>query len=271
MLCQSPSELQSSESSLKMRTSLTFCFAASLITMGFAILPPRPPRGNLPPIEPRGINLPPIEPRQTDACSCSIEDRIVGGKKAKKGQFPWQAALVSPGGSQPWCGGTLLSGNWVLTAAHCTINDAPEGIEVLLGAFDWTKPNDKNRQRAKVLEIINHPDYNPSTLENDISLLKLAEPIACGKRVQGACLAWSEPFDGDMVTVSGWGTLQSGGSQPDKLMHVTVPVVKDSACNQDDWYGGEVIYPEMICAGLAEGGKDSCQGDSGGNAMKKAK
>ena len=66
---------------------------------------------------------------QSDECICSSSsDRIelpdvaeiVGGKKAKKGEFPWQVGLKSPGSKRPWCGGTLISDQWVLSAAHCT-------------------------------------------------------------------------------------------------------------------------------------------------------
>ena len=65
------------------------------------------------------------------------------------------------------------------------------------------------------------------------------------------------------MTVSGWGTLSSGGQSPDKLMEVDVPYVTNEICNSAEAYGGQVQDTEM-CAGFKEGGKDSCQGDSGG-------
>jgi trypsin len=68
-----------------------------------------------------------------------------------------------------------------------------------------------------------------------------------------------QQFTGNAL-VSGWGTLRAGGSIPDELYSVTVPLVSDSACA--DAYGDSIIPDTMICAG--ETGKDSCQGDSGG-------
>merc|ERR1711976_441827 len=62
------------------------------------------------------------------------------------------------------------------------------------------------------------------------------------------------------ATVSGWGTLSSGGRSPDTLYAVDVPIVSDSSCRSS--YGQSDIADSMICAG--EEGKDSCQGDSGG-------
>jgi secreted trypsin-like serine protease len=47
----------------------------------------------------------------------NFEDQIVGGKKATRGQFPWQVLLTLDGSYM--CGGSLISPNWVLTAAHC--------------------------------------------------------------------------------------------------------------------------------------------------------
>ena len=65
---------------------------------------------------------------------------------------------------------------------------------------------------------------------------------------------------GSNARVSGWGTLSSGGSSPDTLQAVNVPVVSDADCA--DAYGNDMDGPTMICAG--EEGLDSCQGDSGG-------
>ena len=67
---------------------------------------------------------------------------------------------------------------------------------------------------------------------------------------------------GDSCVITGWGTLQSGGSQPDKMQVATVPVVSQGSC--ETAYGAKNIHDSMVCAGFPEGGVDSCQGDSGG-------
>jgi secreted trypsin-like serine protease len=46
-----------------------------------------------------------------------VDLRITNGNTASRGQFPWQAALYVDGSS--FCGGSLISDLWVLTAAHC--------------------------------------------------------------------------------------------------------------------------------------------------------
>ena len=73
------------------------------------------------------------------------------------------------------------------------------------------------------------------------------------------------PTDADVSAgtrcwLTGWGTLQSGGSQPEILQQVSVPVVSQGTCKKS--YKNK-IHDSMICAGYPEGGKDACQGDSG--------
>ena len=69
-------------------------------------------------------------------------------------------------------------------------------------------------------------------------------------------------YDNVLATVSGWGTLQSGGFQADKLREVNVTTMTNAECNVK--YSGEVL-DSMICA--ADKGKDACQGDSGGKCI----
>ena len=64
--------------------------------------------------------------------------------------------------------------------------------------------------------------------------------------------------------VSGWGTLSSGGSSPNKLQEVTVQVTENANCGN---YPQNEITANMMCAGTE--GKDSCQGDSGGPLVTK--
>uniref|UniRef100_A0A673HBQ5 Trypsin-like n=1 Tax=Sinocyclocheilus rhinocerous TaxID=307959 RepID=A0A673HBQ5_9TELE len=116
----------------------------------------------------------------------------------------------------------------------------------------------------RTASVINHPDYYDPTHDNDIALLKLSSSVTFTNYIRPVCLAaaGSKYAAGTETWVTGWGALQSGGSSPDKLQEVMIPVVSSSDC--DDAYGGG-ITSNMICAGLLnEGGKDSCQGDSGG-------
>ena len=163
---------------------------------------------------------------------------------------------MSRNGRSPWCGGTLISSTHVLTAAHCTQTDA-SSIRVLLGEHNIA---DSDFNRVDVAEIINHPDYNSGTIDNDYAILRLKNPVNFTNEVSPACLPGdlSATYAGVLATVTGWGTLSSGGSQPTVLQEVDVTVTSNTVCNNA--YGS--ITNNMICA--ADSGKDSCQGDSGG-------
>ena len=188
---------------------------------------------------------------------------IVGGSEATPYSLPWQVALVSRGGSRPFCGGTLISPTHVLTAAHCTSNS---NFDIIVGEHSITDSSDGTRHQ--ICRAVRHPNYNsPTSLNNDFSIVHLRQPVSIGGRAVPACLPDSslagDALAGRALTVSGWGTRSSGGSQPNVLHQVSVPAITNAQCSQA--YSQYSITEAMICAGnLANGGVDSCQGDSGG-------
>ncbi|XP_035667295.1 trypsin-3-like [Branchiostoma floridae] len=188
-------------------------------------------------------------------------DRIIGGTEANPGSWPWMVSLQDNG--FPFCGGTLINREWVLSAAHCRIN--ARRLIVIAGDHNLAT-NEGTEQAIRAERVIAHPDYNPHTLDNDIMLIKLSTPATINSRVSPACLPGQGQHvsDGTRVTITGWGnTLTSGSNYPNELYQVTVPTIATSTCNAADSYAGEVTN-NMFCAGFMNGGKDSCQGDSGG-------
>jgi len=191
-------------------------------------------------------------------------NRIVGGTEATPGEFPYQLSFqqYSFGWKFHFCGASIYDESTAICAGHCVYGDDydnPTGVRVVAGEHDLFT-NEGNEQERDLVQIVLHEDYSPSGTINDISLLKLASPFEFNEYVNAIPIpASGETFEG-YGTVTGWGTLSSGGSSPDVLQKVDVPLVSDEECRQA--YGYTSILDSMLCAG--EEGKDSCQGDSGG-------
>merc|ERR1719273_377673 len=195
-------------------------------------------------------------------CQCGVKGgqangRIVGGKETEVHEYPWQVGLVSRNGRTPFCGGTLISSTHVLTAAHCTAGESARKLRVLLGEHNIA---DAEFNRVDVAEIIDDPNYDSQSTNSDFAILRLASPVTFSSAISPACLpAGASQYAGEVATVTGWGTLFSGGNRPTALQEVDVTITTNEFCNQR--YYGE-ITDVIMCA--ADPGKDSCQGDSGG-------
>ncbi|XP_071403564.1 trypsin-3-like isoform X2 [Centroberyx affinis] len=182
--------------------------------------------------------------------------KIVGGYECRKHSVPYQVYLTD---GKPLCGGTLLSREWVLSAAHC---EKPF-LKVGLGLHNRRK-FEGTEQFIMPTKVIPHPDYNSDTLDNDIMLIKLSKPATLNRYVRPATLPTKCARDGTMCHISGWGSLlprKEDCELPDKLHCLDAPLLSYNTCSNA--YPFE-ITKNMICAGFLKGGKDSCQGDSGG-------
>lgn len=201
---------------------------------------------------------------QSNVCGiASLNTKIVGGENAVPGAWPWQVSLQINGFH--FCGGSLISSNWVLTAAHCFASYTASQVTVYLGMYAL-QSNNPNSQSRSVLNVIRHPNYNSATNDNDLTLLQLSSAVTFTPYVTPVCLAapGSTFFTNTQTWVTGWGNIASGVSlsSPMILQEVEVPIVGNRQCNC--LYGVGSITGNMMCAGLLAGGKDSCQGDSGG-------
>ncbi|XP_062992931.1 serine protease 27-like [Elgaria multicarinata webbii] len=199
-----------------------------------------------------------------------ISSRIIGGQPASNGSWPWQVSIFR--GGRPVGGGSLINKQWVLSAAHCFFGSlATDQYDVVLGITQLKKPT-KSVVESKVKRIISHPDYDGK--RGDIALLKLKSPVEFTDYILPVCLPDSSvqfPPEAD-CWVTGWGMIRPGGGLPplNGLNELKVSLINRTYCNTlytsnpNISLGEEPIQPDMVCAGYPEGGKDACQGDSGG-------
>ncbi|XP_007552393.1 ST14 transmembrane serine protease matriptase a [Poecilia formosa] len=205
-------------------------------------------------------------------CACGRKKlrsstRIVGGEDAAQGEFPWQVSLHFQNYGHV-CGASIISENWLVTAAHCVQNDGnlrfgePATWEVFLGLHDQRKIESFVVKR-KLKRIISNPNYNPNTFNNDIALMELDSPIKYSDHIQPICLPnadYKVPV-GETVFITGWGATREGGPAAKVLQKAEVRIINHTECNKLMSYR---LTSKMFCAGVLKGGVDACQGDSGG-------
>jgi len=200
---------------------------------------------------------------------------IIGGYEATRGAWPWMAGLVRASQVDTYqgqfCGGSLIDDDWVLTAAHCTIGNNPDEIDVIIGVHDLELDlNNGIGERIGVKRIIMHPEYDDRTMMNDLSLIQLDRPVTGFSPV--SLVSGTSDLATRLATAIGWGDTdirQFQQNYPTTLQQVELPIVSNTTCiaAYDDWIPNNTPHSNfdgMICAGYAQGGKDSCSGDSGG-------
>ncbi|XP_006825091.1 suppressor of tumorigenicity 14 protein homolog [Saccoglossus kowalevskii] len=189
--------------------------------------------------------------------------RIVGGVEADIGSWPWQISLEHNDYGHI-CGGTIINTEWIVTAAHCVVDDLTSSMYTIVAGEHDRGTSDSSQQSRSISTIVVHDSYNSFTLDYDIALLKVSTSLSWTNYVIPACLeVGGHTFsDGKICYITGWGdTLGTGDNT--YLYQVDVPLLSNTVCNQPSYLNGR-ITDRMMCAGYDEGGKDSCQGDSGG-------
>jgi len=209
-------------------------------------------------------------PGSSGSCKCGLAKRsskIVGGVNTEVNEYPWQVALVRKGWRFSYCGGSIITSRWILTAAHCVPSSRkPSNTEILAGEHKQGTSDESDMKRLKISRIVRHWKYDKRTTDYDFALIRLKDPInfADNPHIRPVCLPDSRTntYTGDDAIVTGWGTTQSGGSSSNTLKEVVVQVLSNAACRATPY--GNSITDQMLCAAVEGGGKDSCQGDSGG-------
>jgi len=225
----------------------------------------------------RPISTPETTPAPTAApkCSCGAHNkdapRIVNGRETGKNEYPSYAALYrvirntfsNRETRNLYCGGSLISDRYVLTASHCMAFPASE-IQVVLGGHDMEQA-EPSRISVGVEKIIKHENYNARTVKNDVALLKLKESVRFTSQISPVCLPPKHFTDNTynrQGTVMGYGTTNYQGSGTTVLHDVDLKIESSSTCSGYPGNYRTLVTEDNICTHTH--GKDACQGDSGG-------
>nr|XP_020746705.1 anionic trypsin-like [Odocoileus virginianus texanus] len=175
------------------------------------------------------------------------DDKIVGGYTCAENSVPYQVSLNA---GYHFCGGSLISDQWVVSAAHCY----QHRFDPWVGKISWRKA----WQPTQV--FLPGGSHGQRSLAG--YLIKLSTPAVINARVSTLALPSACAPAGTECLISGWGnTLSSGVNYPELLQCLEAPLLSHADCEAS--YPGQITN-NMVCAGFLEGGKDSCQGDSGG-------
>ncbi|XP_055913250.1 serine protease SP24D-like [Eupeodes corollae] len=201
--------------------------------------------------------------------SCALVEaqpssRVVGGKDADYGQFPYQVVLYKEGFFT--CGGSVISSRYVLTAAHCVVYG--DGIQTLPPFFFTVRAGTIQREaggmKVGVKRVIVRQSY--AKLLDDVALLELEKELIFNKNIQKIDLYDTEVPNGAEVVISGWGRLSTNGQVPLRLQYNTLTKIDPADCQKSIGYGKE----QIICL-AHETNNGACNGDSGGPAMYEGK
>jgi secreted trypsin-like serine protease len=200
---------------------------------------------------PLPIPIPVIEENQFNCGIAELhKSQIIGGEEVWPGKWPWVVYVLSKNAA---CGGTLISDQWVLTAAHCRLSTETKCV---LGSFDRSKFEDTT-VTANVIQVIVHPNYNEDTLEDDIALLKLNVPVPFTSYINPICLPTSDHnLKNQQMWLAGWG--RDENRKPTNILN-DIECRYISYCNLENH-----STLKNICVKFLQKKNSACDGDSGG-------
>ncbi|XP_059622967.1 trypsin beta-like [Phlebotomus argentipes] len=193
-------------------------------------------------------------------CRASPQGRIVGGQDATLGQFPHMVSLRIVASGNHFCGGSIISSRYVLSAAHCTVGRQAATVHAIVGTI--------NRLQGTVhpvSQIIDHEGYNANTLANDVSVLQVASPFVFNNIVSAIQVGSAHVGGGVTAFVSGWGqTVQPSDEVPIWLQWLQVYTLTHEDCRARKPLPIRLLVHENTICTFTMAGQGLCFGDSGG-------
>lgn len=146
------------------------------------------------------------------------------------------------------------------SAAHCTVGYTQHNLR--FGALTSTIGG----QVQTSFEAISHEDYNSETLNNDIAVIRIPNPLVFTPAIQSVRLPTNgqigSTFLDAAAVVSGWGSTSHGSGASQLLNWADMRVISNAFCR--DTYGEDIVPDQVLCAiGAGGSAQNTCGGDSG--------
>ncbi|XP_031633010.1 chymotrypsin-2-like [Contarinia nasturtii] len=194
-------------------------------------------------------------------------NRIVGGEDAVEGQFPYQISLRDKWSNQHFCGGSIITDRFMLTAAHCNYRHPdPSGMYVVAGTYRRLEGG----VTIALDKITPHKDFDIHANThsfNDISLLRAAEKIVFTNFIQPIALPTQNIAGDTELVLSGWGRTEypSDKDLPDNLQFIKTQSLNVDDCQEKLAEADlEDIIGESVLCTISPVDIGACHGDSGG-------
>lgn len=187
-----------------------------------------------------------------------LKPRIIGGNDVKSNhRFPWMVSIVYYG--KHHCGGSIINQKTILTAAHCTIFLNLRFIKIRAGSIYHSSGG----QLIPVENVKAHEKFYIGTMDYDIGIMRLKYELKFDLSIRPIFLQKTDNIikDGVKAVVTGWGALSDLMVYPEILQYLQIEIMNNTECNK---YMKNSITDRMLCAGYLDGGKDTCNLDSGG-------
>lgn len=158
-------------------------------------------------------------------------NKIVGGS-AVTSPIPYQVSLQHSSRNAHFCGGSIISADHVLTAAHCLKGQNKNRLSVLAGV---TNLNQKTGTRHSVKSFVIHKHYK-ELVRNDIAVMKISPSFAFNNKTIGPIgyKSKNKIGGGEPVMLTGWGSISPStlGPLPKDLQILRLRTLTNAECNR---------------------------------------
>ncbi|KAJ2402806.1 hypothetical protein GGI23_000442 [Coemansia sp. RSA 2559] len=208
--------------------------------------------------------MPPRVPKRTPFNS--IQKRIVGGTAVSNNEYPFAVHLVTTYGTEQFlCGGAIIDNSYIVTAAHCLMNENTNAVaEAGQVSVCYGSSNLNNQKCTTAREVTIHPEFNLQKLVNDIAIIQISSLSFSSSVASIPIYTGKLPENTELVTM-GWGMTNSSdqNSLPNALLSTDIKIGSPEVCSQAESSYSSADGPDVCTSNNLTPGQDSCQGDSG--------